>query len=31
MYSCPMHPEGKQNEPGECPKCGMLLVKKEEE
>jgi Ni,Fe-hydrogenase III large subunit len=25
-YSCPMHPEVVQNEPGSCPKCGMTLV-----
>lgn len=27
-YTCPMHPEVITNEPGECPKCGMALVKK---
>ncbi len=26
-YSCPMHPEIHSNEPGNCPKCGMQLVK----
>lgn len=26
IYSCPMHPEVKENEPGRCPKCGMRLV-----
>jgi len=25
-YVCPMHPEVRQGEPGECPKCGMRLV-----
>ncbi|MHB1678093.1 MAG: NADH-quinone oxidoreductase subunit D-related protein [Sulfuriferula sp.] len=25
-YSCPMHPEIVQDEPGSCPKCGMNLV-----
>ncbi len=25
VYSCPMHPEIQQNQPGECPKCGMAL------
>ena len=25
-FTCPMHPEIKQNEPGKCPKCGMNLV-----
>ena len=24
-YTCPMHPEVVQNEPGRCPKCGMPL------
>ncbi|MBN1157806.1 MAG: copper-translocating P-type ATPase [Bacteroidales bacterium] len=26
LYTCPMHPEVKQNKPGTCPKCGMNLV-----
>ena len=25
-YTCPMHPEIKQDNPGTCPKCGMALV-----
>lgn len=25
VYTCPMHPEVLQNEPGRCPKCGMEL------
>lgn len=25
-YLCPMHPEIRQNDPGDCPKCGMHLV-----
>ena len=25
-YTCPMHPEVKQGNPGNCPKCGMALV-----
>lgn len=25
QYTCPMHPEIVQNEPGSCPKCGMAL------
>ena len=25
-YTCPMHPEIRQNEPGDCPICGMPLV-----
>lgn len=24
-YTCPMHPEVRQNTPGSCPKCGMAL------
>ena len=26
QYTCPMHPEVVQNEPGKCPQCGMTLV-----
>ncbi len=26
VYSCPMHPEVRQEGPGDCPKCGMHLV-----
>jgi Cu+-exporting ATPase len=25
IYTCPMHPEVRQVEPGHCPKCGMAL------
>ena len=25
-YVCPMHPEVRQDHPGDCPKCGMHLV-----
>lgn len=25
-YTCPMHPEIKQDKPGDCPICGMKLV-----
>ena len=25
-YTCPMHPEIKSADPGNCPKCGMTLV-----
>jgi FtsP/CotA-like multicopper oxidase with cupredoxin domain len=25
-YTCPMHPEVVQDEPGRCPKCGMKLL-----
>ncbi|VAW83473.1 Lead, cadmium, zinc and mercury transporting ATPase; Copper-translocating P-type ATPase, partial [hydrothermal vent metagenome] len=28
-YTCPMHPEVIQDEPGSCPKCGMFLVPRE--
>ncbi len=26
IYVCPMHPEVRQNGPGDCPNCGMHLV-----
>lgn len=26
VYTCPMHPEVRQTEPGDCPKCNMHLV-----
>lgn len=26
VYTCPMHPEVRSDQPGECPKCGMDLV-----
>lgn len=29
-YTCPMHPEVTSENPGNCPKCGMALVKKDE-
>jgi P-type Cu+ transporter len=25
IYTCPMHPEIRQDHPGSCPKCGMAL------
>lgn len=25
VYTCPMHPEVRQDHPGSCPKCGMTL------
>ena len=25
VYTCPMHPEIRQDQPGSCPKCGMDL------
>ncbi len=30
-YTCPMHPEVEQEEPGSCPKCGMDLEPKSSE
>ncbi|MEO6692988.1 MAG: multicopper oxidase domain-containing protein, partial [Saprospiraceae bacterium] len=27
IYTCPMHPEIHSTKPGNCPKCGMKLVK----
>ena len=27
FFTCPMHPEIKQDKPGMCPECGMALVK----
>lgn len=30
LYTCIMHPEVQETEPGVCPKCGMKLVKLEE-
>ncbi|MGZ3444387.1 MAG: heavy metal-binding domain-containing protein [Myxococcaceae bacterium] len=26
-YTCPMHPEVRRGEPGDCPVCGMALVR----
>lgn len=28
IYTCPMHPKIQKDKPGNCPKCGMKLVKK---
>lgn len=28
-YTCPMHPEVRKEQPGNCPKCGMELVRKQ--
>lgn len=28
IYTCPMHPEVQEKEPGKCPKCGMNLEPK---
>jgi len=30
VYTCPMHPQIVQDRPGQCPICGMDLVKEEE-
>ncbi len=30
VYYCPMHPSYTSDKPGDCPICGMKLVKKEE-
>ena len=30
VYTCPMHPEVRSAEPGDCPKCGMHLVPRAE-
>ena len=30
VYTCPMHPQVRSDEPGKCPICGMTLVKKEQ-
>ena len=29
LYTCPMHPQIIKDKPGDCPICGMKLVKKE--
>ncbi|MBI4405688.1 MAG: efflux RND transporter periplasmic adaptor subunit [Deltaproteobacteria bacterium] len=29
VYTCPMHPQIKKDSPGQCPICGMTLVKVE--
>ncbi len=29
-YTCPMHPEIQQDQPGTCPKCGMTLIPSKE-
>ncbi len=27
LYACPMHPEVTADAPGQCPECGMNLIK----
>jgi hypothetical protein len=29
VYTCSMHPEVAETQPGTCPKCGMDLVEKQ--
>lgn len=29
VYTCPMHPEVREEKSGKCPKCGMKLEKKQ--
>lgn len=29
VYSCPMHPDVVSDGPGQCPRCGMALVKRD--
>ncbi|RME27215.1 MAG: efflux RND transporter periplasmic adaptor subunit [Deltaproteobacteria bacterium] len=31
VYTCPMHPEVRSDEPGRCPQCGMDLVPVEDD
>jgi membrane fusion protein, copper/silver efflux system len=31
IYTCPMHPQIISDKPGDCPVCGMKLVKKEKD
>ena len=31
QYTCPMHPEIRQSQPGNCPKCSMQLIPVKEE
>jgi hypothetical protein len=30
VYTCSMHPDVISDKPGQCPKCGMNLIKKED-
>jgi hypothetical protein len=29
-YACPMHPDVQRDRAADCPKCGMKLVKKDD-
>jgi len=29
VYTCSMHPEVQSDKPGDCPTCGMALIKQE--
>lgn len=31
VYTCPMHPDVRQEKPGTCPVCQMALVRKDAE
>jgi hypothetical protein len=30
VYTCPMHPDVRQTQPGTCPRCGMTLIPAQE-
>jgi len=30
IYTCPIHPEVRRSQPGQCPKCGMTLAPADE-
>lgn len=30
VWTCPMHPQVQQSQPGKCPLCGMALVRRGE-
>jgi hypothetical protein len=31
FYTCPMHPEVREDKPGTCPTCGMKLEAQDEQ